>query len=75
MKPFPPLTVLWSWLPIIAHAAQVLLGNNAGPRGHGAVASESTRCSQIGIDLMKAGGNAADAVSVTLYIQSQGITA
>lgn len=28
----------------------------------GAVASESRRCTQIGIDLLKAGGNAADAV-------------
>jgi hypothetical protein len=28
----------------------------------GAVASEDKACSQIGIDLMKAGGNAADAV-------------
>jgi gamma-glutamyltranspeptidase len=28
----------------------------------GAVASESKTCSQIGIDLMKAGGNAVDAV-------------
>ncbi|ROV92547.1 hypothetical protein VMCG_08942 [Cytospora schulzeri] len=29
---------------------------------HGAVASESTICSQIGIDLLKRGGNAADAL-------------
>lgn len=29
----------------------------------GAVASECRRCTQIGIDLLKAGGNAADAVS------------
>ena len=29
---------------------------------HGAVASESKVCSQIGIELMNAGGNAADAV-------------
>lgn len=29
----------------------------------GAVASENRVCSQIGIDLLKAGGNAADAVS------------
>lgn len=29
----------------------------------GAVASESSVCSQIGIDLLKAAGNAADAVS------------
>lgn len=30
---------------------------------HGAVASESKVCSQIGIDTLKDGGNAADAVS------------
>jgi gamma-glutamyltranspeptidase / glutathione hydrolase len=40
---------------------------NYGPQyapGHlGAVASESSICSQIGIDLLKKGGNAADAVS------------
>ena len=29
----------------------------------GAVASESKLCTQVGIDLLKAGGNAADAVS------------
>ena len=29
----------------------------------GAVASESSVCSRIGVDLIKAGGNAADAVS------------
>lgn len=32
----------------------------------GAVSSEDKTCSQIGIDLMKAGGNAADAVSLAL---------
>ena len=30
----------------------------------GAVASENRVCSQIGIDLLEAGGNAADAVSI-----------
>ena len=29
---------------------------------HGAVACESKLCTQVGIDLLKAGGNAADAV-------------
>jgi gamma-glutamyltranspeptidase len=33
-------------------------------RHRGAVASENSICSRIGIDLMKAGGNAADAVCV-----------
>ena len=32
----------------------------------GAVASENRECSQIGIDLLKAGGNAADAVRLSL---------
>lgn len=31
------------------------------PRGHGAVASESRVCSQIGVDLLARGGNAVDA--------------
>ena len=33
---------------------------------HGAVASENKVCSQIGIDLLNAGGNAADAVRLFL---------
>ncbi|KAL8778179.1 MAG: hypothetical protein Q9194_002142 [Teloschistes cf. exilis] len=36
-------------------------------RVSGAVASESRRCTQIGIDLLKAGGNAADAVVGTTF--------
>ena len=35
----------------------------------GAVASESAVCSRIGIDLLKAGGNAADAVSNYIKIK------
>ncbi len=35
----------------------------------GAVASESSVCSKIGIDILKKGGNAADAVS-SIYIHS-----
>ena len=38
---------------------------------HGAVASESTICSDIGIGLLKQGGNAADAVSARA---DQGVT-
>ncbi len=71
MTPVLQYTAFWSLLPIIAHAAQVLLGGTAGPQGHGAVASESTRCSQIGIDLMKAGGNAADAVSAFFILSPE----
>ena len=47
-------------------ASQVVLEDSAARATnhdrHGAVASESKICSQIGIDLMSAGGNAADAV-------------
>ena len=46
---------------------QALLGLQTQQTSHdqlGAVASENRVCSQIGIDLLKAGGNAADAVGV-----------
>ena len=36
------------------------------PDSKGAVASESSICSNIGIDLFKQGGNAADAVSTPM---------
>lgn len=73
MTPLPRFTVIFPWLTIVAHGAQILLGDTAGPQGHGAVASESTTCSRVGIDIMKARGNAADAVS--LRPQSELITA
>jgi hypothetical protein len=34
---------------------------------HGAVSSESAFCSSVGIELIKAGGNAADAVSLFIH--------
>lgn len=34
---------------------------------NGAVASEAAVCSEIGVDLMKRGGNAADAVSSSYH--------
>lgn len=34
---------------------------------HGAVASEVDACSHVGVDLMRKGGNAADAVSSARY--------
>ena len=53
-----------------SHAArtqpQALLAQHVQQTNHdrlGAVASENKICSQIGIDLLEAGGNAADAVS------------
>ena len=67
---------VWSLFSTIVCASlvsQVALANplpkagNYAPQyapGHlGAVASESSICSEIGIDLLKQGGNAADAVS------------
>ena len=33
----------------------------------GAVASESSTCSNIGIDMLKAGGNAADSLTATVF--------
>ena len=48
-------------------ATQVPLGSSTtqqpGKDDLGAVASENKICTRIGIDLLKAGGNAADAVS------------
>ena len=62
---------LWAVLAAFALAAtQVALEN---PESQiledgklGAVASENKICSQIGIDLLKVGGNAADAVGIAL---------
>jgi gamma-glutamyltranspeptidase/glutathione hydrolase len=67
---------LWSVLSIVVCAGlagQAALANSlprAGeytpqyaPAHQGAVASESSVCSEIGIELLKQGGNAADAVS------------
>ena len=62
---------LWASLAAFALAAtQVALGD---PESQiledgklGAVASENKICSQIGIDLLKAGGNAADAVGIAI---------
>lgn len=63
------------WNTNLALSAVLLLGQalaNPLPEGstprhrkdaRGAVASEVETCSQVGIDLMKKGGNAADAVS------------
>jgi hypothetical protein len=51
----------------LSHPVQVVLNNcpngEANCEGQqGAVASENKICSSIGVDLLKAGGNAADAV-------------
>ena len=68
------LSVVWlvcsavSLHTICALASQVVLDDSAArdtpDDKQGAVASESKICSQIGIDLMNAGGNAADAVGI-----------
>ena len=53
----------WSQTPIVNQHS----GLQDTTPNHGAVASESKSCSQIGIDLLKAGGNAADAVVGTTF--------
>ena len=68
----PPFVLIWGLLFILTCGAtpqQAVLGGLRGQEVNnnklGAVASENKVCSQIGIDLLKAGGNAADAVSPT----------
>ena len=46
----------------LATSHLLLLQVNRESIDHGAVACENKICSQIGVDLLKAGGNAADAV-------------
>ena len=67
----PATVLIWSVLFALtcgATAHQAVLGGLRGEEVNnnklGAVASENKVCSQIGIDLLKAGGNAADAVSL-----------
>lgn len=61
--------MLLHWAPVGVLAVANLVVANPVPASQlgqdklGAVASESSICSNIGIDLLKAGGNAADAVS------------
>ena len=70
----PPLCfLLWVFVCSLALAAppqQVLLDGFQSQQAEnnrlGAVASENRVCSQIGIDMLKAGGNAADAVRIFL---------
>ena len=59
----------WALMAVFALAATQIAISNLTPQMSGdgrlgAVASESKVCSQVGIDLLKAGGNAADAVSI-----------
>lgn len=67
--------ILWNLLGALA-ITQTVLANPvavpvcAGQDKLGAVASESSICSKIGIDLLKAGGNAADAVSTYLAMRT-----
>jgi hypothetical protein len=46
--------------------------NRTEPGHRGAVASESKECSEIGIELLKLGGNAADAVSIMSSARERG---
>ncbi len=61
----------WALLATVTLAAQVFLGSSASERTNhdrlGAVASENRICSQIGINLIEAGGNAADALVGTTF--------
>ena len=79
---FKPLnTFIWSLLFTLTCGAtpqQAVLGGLRGQEVNnnrlGAVASENKVCSQIGIDLLKAGGNAADAVSLAIRTISVKLT-
>ena len=69
------LVLIWNLLFALTCGAtpqQAVLGGLRGQEANinrlGAVASENKVCSQIGIDLLKAGGNAADAVSLVFAI-------
>lgn len=53
----------WISIPWVKHQPGINLGRL------GAIASESSTCSRIGIDILQRGGNAADAVS-RLYVQA-----
>ena len=71
----PPFVLIWGLLFALTCGAtpqQAVLGGLRGQDVNdnklGAVASENKVCSQIGIDLLKAGGNAADAVSIAFCL-------
>ena len=65
------LFCVWALLAAFTLASQVFFGSSAPERTDhdrlGAVASENIICTQIGIDLIKAGGNAADALVGTTF--------
>jgi hypothetical protein len=60
-KMFSPATLILS-LGVVGQAVANPRPHNTTDAKHGAVASESSVCSQIGIDILKVGGNAADSV-------------
>ncbi|MCJ1402154.1 hypothetical protein MMC11_005373 [Xylographa trunciseda] len=65
------LICAWALMAAFALAATQIALSSLAPQNHGdgklgAVASESKICSQIGIDLLKSGGNAADALVGTV---------
>ena len=77
----PPSILIWSLLFALTYGAkphQAVLGDSRGQEVNnnklGAVASENKVCSQIGIDLLKAGGNAADAVSLAFRLVGASLT-
>ncbi len=68
------IILLWNLLTDLALAAIIPQHALTSPSSHrakdkvGAVASESNICSHIGIDVLKLGGNAADAVSASIKL-------
>ena len=71
----PPSILIWGLLFALTYGAtphQAVLDDLRGQEVNnntlGAVASENKVCSQIGIDLLKAGGNAADAVGLAFRL-------
>lgn len=70
MGPFPFYQAATAWLAAVHLTASGLAAPVAATNGDaklGAVASEKTQCSQIGTDLLLAGGNAADAAVGTTF--------
>lgn len=57
------LSVALAALPSIKATSIPLNSTSVNDGKNGAVASESSICTDIGIDILKVGGNAADAVS------------
>jgi hypothetical protein len=55
--------------PIVHLADELVKGKSASYGKHGAVATEVKLCSDLGVQLLKKGGNAADAVSLSSLLR------